>query len=151
MLKLKYLVLLFLALMQTFVFSEENTNIALGEQLEKQMWDAIKDKNWSFIERHIALDFQSIHDDGARNRTQEMALIKSLNLGDFIFSDIKVTEGYDTIVITYNVSVYETIDAVRIAGDKAPRLTVWRNVYGNWQWLAHANPTSLEVKRINIK
>ena len=39
-----------------------------GEEMEKQMWEDIKAKNWKAVENKIAEGFQSVHPDGARDR-----------------------------------------------------------------------------------
>jgi hypothetical protein len=111
----------------------------LGESLEKQMWDNIKARNWTAVEKNIARDFQSVHEDGARSRDQEIDLLKKLNLGNYQITSLKTTEQGGVIIVTYNVAVGENIDAKRLSSNPHPRLSVWKNNSGVWQWVAHAN------------
>jgi hypothetical protein len=110
-----------------------------GEMLERQMWEDIKTQNWDGIENHIASSFQSIHQDGARGKAEEMTLIKKLAIGDYSITDMKVTECEDAIIVTYMIAVPETIDKQRLSINPAPRMSVWQNNSGVWQWIAHAN------------
>lgn len=116
-----------------------------GESLERQMWADIKSKNWTLVEQNIASDFQSIHTDGARDKVKEMILIKNLNVGAFTLSNFKVTEGPGIYIITYNVSANETVDNQRLPVKQTPRLSVWRNSNGKWQWSAHANLNPIPI------
>src|SRR5262245_38077011 len=97
-----------------------------GEQMEKQMWEDIKAKNWKAVESKIADGFQSIHPDGARDRTNEISLIKNLNVGQVEFNDFRSTMNGDNIVVTYMISVQETIDLEQLPTKPTPRLSVWR-------------------------
>ena len=64
--------------------------------------------------------------------------MKGLKLGDYTLSDFKVTNNGDEMVVTYWISVPETIDGKRV-DKKAMRLSVWQNSPAGWQWIAHAN------------
>ncbi|HEY4831914.1 MAG TPA: nuclear transport factor 2 family protein, partial [Waddliaceae bacterium] len=113
---------------------------SLGESLEKQMWDNIKAHNWFAVEKNIASNFQSVHEDGSRDRDQEIDLVKKLNLGSYQITNLKATEHAGVIVVTYTIAIGESIDAKRNPlSTPHPRLSVWRNSSGNWQWIAHAN------------
>ena len=69
-----------------------------GEKLEREMAADIKAKNWTAVERRIAEGFQSVHPDGVRDRTAEIALLKKMDFGDFTLSDFKSTTIGDNIV-----------------------------------------------------
>lgn len=114
-----------------------------GERLERQLWEDMKTFNWDALEKKLAPEFQSIHNDGPRNRTGELALIKNLNLGNYSLSNFKTSQQGDTIIVTYTVSVDESIDARRLTDRPSYRLSIWRNHKGQWQWLAHSNLISL--------
>jgi len=126
-------------------------DISQGEVLEKQMWDDMKHRNFSAVENHIAQGFQSIHTDGARNREDEIQLIKNLNLGSYRISDIKVTEAKDSFIVTYMISVSETIDDIRLSAQPTPRMSVWGKIEDKWQWISHANLNTIDVKKIPVK
>lgn len=114
-----------------------------GERLESQIWEDMRTFNWASLERKIAPEFQSIHNDGPRNRTGELALIKNLKLGKFTLSNFKSSHQGDTIIVTYTVSADETIDDRHLTGRSSQRMSIWRKHDGQWLWLAHANLASL--------
>ena len=113
--------------------------IGLGEKLVRQLWADMKAKNIEALEKMIARGFQSVHEDGARDRAEEIRLVKGLNLGDYTLSDFKVTRNGPVIVVTYFVSVPETIDGKRLSIKPAARLSAWLKTGIGWQWIAHAN------------
>jgi len=107
--------------------------------MERQMWEDIKAKNWQAVENKIAERFQSVHPDGARDRASEIFLIKDLNVGRVEFNDFKSTMSGDYVVVTYMISVQETIDIEQLPTKPTPRLSVWQKGAGDWQWICHAN------------
>jgi hypothetical protein len=110
-----------------------------GIQLERKMWIAIEAKDWPAVEAMIADGFQSAHADGARDRAGEMELIRGLNAGKPTLTDFKVTNQGDEIVVTYKISVEETIDGKTLSSAPAVRQSVWQYTPAGWQWIAHAN------------
>ncbi|HEY2046744.1 MAG TPA: hypothetical protein VGG93_09210, partial [Candidatus Udaeobacter sp.] len=83
--------------------------------------------------------FQSVHPDGARDRANELSLIKNLNVGQIEFNDSKSTMSGDNVVVTYMISVQEAIDLERLPTKPTPRLSVWKKGTADWQWICHAN------------
>jgi len=115
-----------------------------GEKLERQLWSYIKSLDVKTLEQKIAHEFQSIHPDGARNKLQELELIKKLHLGNFSFSNFKSTESHDTIIVTYMISADENIAGQHLSHKTTPRLSIWKKSSNSgWQWIAHANLHSL--------
>jgi hypothetical protein len=114
-----------------------------GERLERQMADDIKAKNWNAVEARIADGFQSVHPDGIRDRAGEIALLKQMNFGAFTLSNFKSTTIGDNIVVTFTMTVAETIDGKRLAAKPAYRLSVWKKGANGWQWISHANFTPI--------
>jgi len=110
-----------------------------GEKMERQMWEDIKAKNWKAVEGKIADGFQSVQPDGARDRANEISLIKNLNIGQLEFNNLKSTTSGDDVVVTYMISVQETIDLEQLPTKPTPRLSVWRKGADGWQWICHAN------------
>ena len=129
--------ILFILFVSTSAFL--SADMPRGERLERQMWEDMKAHNWSAVDNHISSYFQSVHADGNRTRAQELALIKSLNIGNYTIHDIKVTEGPDSMIVTYMISVTETIDNSKISPKPTPRLSVWQKNQDRWEWSAHAN------------
>jgi hypothetical protein len=110
-----------------------------GEKMERQMWTDFKAKNWNAVESKIAEGFQSVHPDGARDRAGEISLIEHLDLGEFALNNFKSTTIGEDIVVTYLITVQETIDGKRLPTKPAPRLSVWEKGTSGWQWICHAN------------
>jgi hypothetical protein len=140
--RLKLVVVLWLSL-STVCFSVAETSTAAGasdgEKLERQMAADIKAKNWSAVEARIADGFQSVHPDGFRDRAGEIALLKQMNFGEFTLSNFKSTPIGDNIVVTFTMTVAETIDGKRLPAHPAYRLSVWKKGANGWQWISHAN------------
>jgi hypothetical protein len=116
---------------------------AEGEKLERQMAADIKAKNWNAVESRIANGFQSVHPDGPRDRAGEIALLKQMNFGDFTLSNFKSTVIGDNIVVTFTMTVAQTIDGKRLPPKPAYRLSVWKKGAAGWQWISHANLASI--------
>ena len=110
-----------------------------GETLYREFVGAVAVEDWNAVDAMLAEDFQSVHTDGARDKAQEMAMLKGLNLGDLALSDFTSTRAGDTIVATHWLSVEETIDGSRLSTKAAPRLTVWRQGAAGWQIIAIAS------------
>lgn len=116
-----------------------------GEDLERKMWQNVKDAKWQEVENQIADCFQEAIFNGTRNRAQEILLLKNLDLSEFTLSDIKVTSGKDSFVITYKFHVDETIGGVRVSSHNW-RMSVWHKMNGSWQWVTHTNFTPIPNK-----
>lgn len=114
-----------------------------GQQLEQQLWADIKESNWPIVEQKIAQSFQSIHEDGPRNRAEELELLKELNLGRYRLSNFQVTEGPGTYIVSYTVTTIENLDGKPINEDATYRLSVWQQIGNTWQWISHANLTPI--------
>lgn len=115
-----------------------------GEKLERELWENMKSFNLKALEHKIAPEFQSIHTDGPRNRVGELELIKNLKVGEYNISNVKSSQIGDTIVVTYTISVKETIDDRHLSKKPSPRMSIWKkNKNNEWQWIAHANLISL--------
>lgn len=111
-----------------------------GEKLERKMWTAVMAGDKAAIESMVGPGFQSVHQDGARDRAEELKLLEGLDPSLVKFSNFKVTEQGDTIIVTYDVSVSETIDGKKLPDSApSPRLSVWLDTPTGWQWIAHAN------------
>lgn len=130
---------------QGIVFAGESAGEpGLGEKLVRQLWVDMSSKNIKAIEKYTAPGFQSIHDDGARDRIGEINLIKGLNIKKYTLSNIKVTQEGPVVIVTYFVSVEETIDGKRLSAKPAGRLSAWLKTDSGWKWIIHANLKPLQ-------
>jgi len=117
---------------------------SLGEKLVRQLWADAKAGNVEALEKVMAQGFQSIHEDGARDRKGELQLIKGVNLGKYTLTNLKVTQNGPVVIVTYFVSVEETIKGKRLSATKpAARLSAWLKTDSGWKWIIHANLRSL--------
>ncbi len=112
-------------------------NVSEGETLERQRWEYIKQQNWKELEKLVAPYFQAALFDGNRNKEQYMNLAKTSQISDYTLSNFVVTEGPNLAVVTYDVTLSETIEGKRLTS-KAIRLSVWQNNNGKWQLISHA-------------
>jgi len=126
------------------IAQESNTELSVGENLVRELWNDFKTQNIAALQSKMAPGFQSIHEDGARDAEEELKLLKQLNLGDYTLSNFKVTEVGPSIIVSYFVSVGETIDAKRLSSEPAARLTIFLKTDSGWQWIAHANLNPLK-------
>lgn len=133
-------VLVFLFVNQGIVFAGEPAGEpSLGEKLVRQLWVDMSAQNIKAIEKYIAPGFQSVHEDGARDRMGQIDLIKGLNIKKYTLSNFKVTQDGPVVIVTYFVSVEETIDGKRLSAKPAARLSAWLKTDSGWQWIIHAN------------
>jgi len=114
-----------------------------GEQLVRQLFADMKAGNVLAIEAIISPAFQSIHQDGPRDRQQEIALVEHLNMGSLVLGDFVETREGNVLVVTYSVFTDERIAGERLSGNPARRLTVFLQTSEGWRWIAHANLQSM--------
>ncbi len=126
-------------LLAAFPLSAEET----GEQLVRQLFADMKTGHVSAIEAIISPAFQSIHQDGPRDRDAEIALVKHLSMGSLALDDFVETRDGDALVVTYRVTTEEHIAGKPLSGKPARRLTVFLRTPDGWRWLAHANLQSM--------
>lgn len=62
---------------------------------------------------------------------------------DFALDELVATQADDVMVVRYLLSVEETIEGKTVA-KRAPRLTVFRKIDGQWKVVAHGNFASIE-------
>ncbi|OPL13328.1 MAG: hypothetical protein AVO39_03390 [delta proteobacterium MLS_D] len=115
-----------------------------GTELVQQLWTDMKNADADAIARYISPDFQSIHEDGARNKNEQIKLIKNLSLGEYTLSDFRVTENDSVIIVTYCVTVKETLAGKRLPAKKSARLSAWQKTAEGWKWIIHANVRPME-------
>ena len=111
---------------------KKKTLAALGEKLIRQGFaDPASFK--------LAKGFQSIHQDGARDREQERQTLSNLNLKDITLANFKVTRRENLLILTYTAAGQETIDGQSTSTEPAYRLSVFIQAGKDWELLAHAN------------
>jgi len=114
-----------------------------GKALVQTLWKNMKFSNINKIYESTAYFFQSLHQDGVRNRQEELHLISKLNLDDYELSNFTVTHNENLIIASYDVTVSETIKDKRHKRETTPRTTIFQKIDGNWLWVYHVNPVKL--------
>lgn len=112
---------------------------SLGEQLAREFWEAIRTQDAGALDAILAPGFQSVHQDGTRDRDEELTLIAGLDISEYTLSDFVTTRQGATIVVTFMASVAETLDGTRTATTPAPRIAVFLMTGSGWQLIAYAN------------
>lgn len=116
----------------------------LGRELVDNVWGLMKANNTEALREIMDEGFQSLHQDGSRDLEEQIALIAGLSLGEYKLTDFNTSLSGNTIIVTYFVSVEETIDGERLDSDPAPRMTVFVKSGDSWKWLAHVNMKPLK-------
>ncbi len=116
-----------------------------GERLVRQLWAYSKEGKVTEIAKMMGPGFQSIHEDGAGDREAEIQVLEKVNLGKYTLSNFKATQNGPVIIVTYFVSVEETLRGKRLPATKpAARLSAWLKTDRGWQWIIHSNLRSLK-------
>lgn len=119
--------------------SMEAVPTADGEALVRQLWIDFKSRDKALFNHWLSDAFQSVHEDHARDKADEIKLLMGLHLGKYTLDNFKSTQDGKTCVVTYSVSVHEMIDGKYLPKAPAERLSVFTYNKGNWKWIAHAN------------
>jgi hypothetical protein len=117
----------------------EEGAVPLGEQLVRQFWEAIRTQDVEALEAILAPGFQSIHEDGGRDRSEELALCAGLDIDEYTLTDFVTTREGATIVVTFMASVEETLAGTRTTTDPAARMAVFLMTEDGWRLAAYAN------------
>lgn len=117
-----------------------------GMQLVQQLFSDMKAGSIGPIETMMPEGFQSIHQDGARTRSEEIALMNNLHMGSISINDVVTTRSGKVLVVTYTVAALETIDGEKLSKSPAPRMSVFQETAHGWLWIAHANLRSVLIQ-----
>ncbi len=143
--KIFFILVLFIFSFSLFAFSETTENIDItGKELVQQLWVNFKTNNWEEIEKQMGSGFQSVHQDGTRDKDAQLELLKGLDLSDYIISDYTVTAEGPVIIVTYKITVEETLAGTRLPERTVMRLSAWVKSGDDWKWIIHANLTAME-------
>ena len=128
-----------------FALSEAAEDVdSTGRKLVQQLWVNFKTNNWEELEKQMGSGFQSVHQDGTRDKDAQLELIKGLHLSDYTISDYTVTAEGPVIIVTYKVTVEETLAGTRLPERTVMRLSAWIKSEDGWKWIIHANLTAMK-------
>ena len=143
--KIFFIIVLFIFSFSLFAFSETTENIDItGKELVQQLWVNFKTNNWEEIEKQMGSGFQSVHQDGTKDKDAQIELLKGLDLSDYIISDYTVTAEGPVIIVTYKITVEETLEGIRLPERTVMRLSAWVKSGDDWKWIIHANLTAMK-------
>jgi len=133
------IVLLGIILVLGLVGCDKAVPIADGEKLVRALWSDFNSEDKAVFQNWIADGFQSVHEDKARSKDEEVKVLMALHLGEYTLDDFKTTQNGNVIVVTYTVAVHETIDGKVLPTAPAERLSAFMYDGNTWKWIAHAN------------
>lgn len=119
-------------------------NMSQGELLVRELWKNVQEGNWAQIEKSMAPEFQSVHEDIARNAKEEMELLKGLSIDQYELSYINATQTEGLIIVSYRVMTAEFIGDLDLPTRAAMRLSGWIKTPEGWKWAFHANLNPLQ-------
>lgn len=117
---------------------------ALGKKLVENFWRLSRERQEAALAQMVTPGFQSLHQDGGRDRTQELALLAKVDLGPYELSELKSTRQGPVILVTYLVTATETLGGQRLVKKTSARLTAFIEQDGRWLLLAHANTAPMK-------
>jgi hypothetical protein len=112
---------------------------SIGEKLVTELFADIKAHHWDKLENMIHPAFQSVHEDGTRNKDEEMRLLKGLQLGEYTLTDFNITMSESIMIVSYEVTAQELIDGKSTLPQSSYRLSVFHMTDEGWKWVAHAS------------
>ena len=110
-----------------------------GEKLERLSVQYLQEKNWDALEKMLDPACQFVGMGGACDRASAMTLMKGMNLGPVKFKDFKVTQSGDNLIVSFWLAALEYHDGKELSPDYSPRLSIWKNVSGQWLCIAYAD------------
>ncbi|HNX68281.1 MAG TPA: nuclear transport factor 2 family protein [Candidatus Omnitrophota bacterium] len=134
--------LVFFLLFSVAMSSAEDTP-SVGEKLVRELWKNIAAGDWTAVQKGLAPEFQSVHEDITRNAAEELELLKNLQLGNFELSDFNTTQKGSTLIVTYRAMTEEVITGMDLPARAAMRMSIFTKTPDGWKWVAHANLNSL--------
>lgn len=115
-----------------------------GEKLEKWLWKQVSQGYLQKVEKHTSREFQGFYPLAVFNRAKEMKVLKHHKLVPCSFHNMRVTEGENSIVVTYEaLSVSTDTNNTKGFGSDLQKQSVqcmstWKKIEHTWKWVAHA-------------
>lgn len=105
-----------------------------AEQFERLLWQEIKAKNWTEVERRLSPTFVEATSAGVRDRAQTLERLKALGLADYSLGELEVRPSGGDMIVAYTI-----ILRAASGGETTLRMmTVWQQVKGGWIAVAHS-------------
>jgi len=101
--------------------------------VDRQIWDAIKAKNWDAFAAALADDAVTVTGGGVSDKAQTVEAVKKLDLTDYALSDVKVLKlDADAAVITYTSTSKARYDGQPMPDTPSRDSTVFVRRGGKW-------------------
>jgi hypothetical protein len=110
-----------------------------GEQLEKQFWEDIRQKDWKELDQHLAPMFVSTSPDGTSDRAASLERWKQWNLQSVTLADVKVQSAGADFVVTATVNLTGTFAGQPAPAQPVHSMTVWQQVSKGFIIVAHSD------------
>jgi hypothetical protein len=113
------------------------------EAKERQIWDAIKAKNYDAFAGLLAEEFIYVSPDGMSNKAQTAEGVKKLDLTEYTFSDMRfVKVDEDLAVIAYTSTEKSSYDGKPTPGKPMRNSSAWVRKGGQWLAAFHQETES---------
>lgn len=108
------------------------------EAKERQLWDAIKAKNWDAFGALLSDDFTFVRAEGIYDKAKSIESLKKFELTEYTFSDVKfVKVDEDNAVLVYNSTEKSTYDGKPTPDKSLRNASAWLNRGGKWVNVYH--------------
>ena len=116
------------------------------ESKERQVWDAIKAKNWDAFAGLLSDDFIVVDGGGVLTKSQMIADIKKYDLTEYTFADVKfVRVDPDLAIITYTSTEKSSFDGHPTPSKAKRASSAWVNKGGKWVAAYHQETEVAEM------
>lgn len=106
-----------------------------GEDLERQFWADVKSKNFTELEKHMAVSWVYLSSAGPLDRAATLERMRQTPVFDYSLGDFKVTPNGPDMVVTYTALVQGENGT---SAKPVRMMTVWQRVEKGWMAIAHA-------------
>ena len=128
-----------MALLGTVALSTAASTEEMMQEKEKAAWQAFKDRKPDDFKKVVSAKLVAVYAEGMSDLQKELADMQKWDMKSFAISDYKVTsDGSDTVVTTYNVTIEGTYDGKDQTGIYSAA-SVWKKQNGQWQAVFHTN------------
>jgi hypothetical protein len=135
----KYISYTMIGLLGTIALSNAASKEDMMQEKEKAAWQAFKDKKADDFKKLVSPAVMGVYAEGTSDLQKELADMQKWNMKSFAISDYKVTtDGSDTVVTTYKVTIEGSYDGTDQSGTYNAA-SVWQKVSGQWQAIFHTN------------
>lgn len=101
--------------------------------LDRQIWEAIKTKNWDAFAAHLADDAITVNDMGVYDKKQTVEALSKMELSDYTLSDTRVVKlDHDAAVLTYAANAKANYEGKAVPDAASRDTTVFVKRGGKW-------------------